>query len=131
MVKGSIKYIEKGNFKKLTTHLESLKETFGVSILNKYGRKGVDLLESVTPIYTGKTAASWYYEIDRENSGNTIILRFCNSNVLPDGSNVAMIIQMGHATQSGTWIEGRDYINPVLQPLFDELCEELWKEVKK
>lgn len=129
MGRGGIYYIEKGDFKKLTGKLESLKEVFHAGILDKYGKKGVEALRMATPVCTGLTAASWYYTIEN-NDGKTAKLIFNNSNV-QNGSNIALIIQYGHATQSGCWVEGQDYINPALMPIFEELCDEIWREVKR
>ena len=116
----------KGDFTKLTRYLERLKETVRLGILDKYGRKGVDALSSATPLDSGKTASSWYYEIEHVRDSATII--FKNSNV-NDGVLIAIILQYGHGTGTGGWVAGRDYINPAIQPIFDEMAEEAWKEV--
>ena len=126
---GMISFEQHGDFKKLTRFLERVKERIGLGILNKYGRLGVDALASATPKDTGKTALSWYYEI--QNEGGVAILRFCNSNLEDDWCPIAIILQYGHATKNGGWVEGRDYINPAIQPIFDELAKEAWKEVTK
>lgn len=128
MGQSRIYYREKGNFKKITSKLENIKEALHVGILDKYGKKGVEALRMATPIETGRTAASWYYEIEN-NSNDSAALYFCNSNI-QNGANIALVIQMGHATQSGCWIEGYDYINPALYPIFEELCDEIWREVR-
>lgn len=116
----------KGDFTKLTRYLERLKETARLGILDKYGRKGVDALSSATPLDSGKTASSWYYEIEHVRDSATI--SFCNSNV-NDSVPIAIILQYGHGTGTGGWVAGRDYINPAIQPIFDEMAEEAWKEV--
>ena len=116
----------KGDFTKLTRYLERLKETVRLGILDKYGRKGVDALSSATPLDSGKTASSWYYEIEHVRDSATIT--FKNSNV-NDGVPIAIILQYGHGTGTGGWVAGRDYINPAIQPIFDEMAEEAWKEV--
>lgn len=116
-----------GNLKKLTRYLERVKERIGLGILDKYGRKGVEVLQLATPIDSGKTALSWYYEI--QNEDGVAVLRFCNSNLGDGWCPIAIILQYGHATGTGGWVEGRDYINPAIQPLFDELAKEAWKEV--
>ena len=100
------------------------------SILNKYGRKGVQLLSAATPKDTGKTSESWSYEIQKDKN-NTYKLLFSNSNVKDGWANVAILLQYGHSSRNGTWVEGRDYINPALTPLFDSLTEELSKEFIK
>ena len=83
---------------------------------------------SATPTRTGKTAASWSYEIKRQNGSTSI--EFLNSNI-NKGVPIAIILQYGHGTGTGGWVEGRDYINPAIQPIFDKLAEEAWKEVTK
>lgn len=99
-----------------------------LNILDKYGKIGVEQLRNATPVDTGLTAASWYYEIIKDDEG--FKLQFCNSNV-NNFVQVAVILQFGHATKSGTWVEGVDYINPVLQPIFEELSDKVWKEVSR
>lgn len=118
-----------GNYEKATKWLERLKEKFGSGILDKYGRRGVDLLAMNTPKDTGKTALSWYYEI--QNEDGVAVLRFCNSNLGDGWCPIAIILQYGHGTGTGGWVEGTDYINPVIQSLFDDLSRELWKEVTR
>ena len=124
-----IRFEVHGDFKKLTRYLERVRERIGTGILDKYGRRGVEALAAATPVDTGKTALSWYYEIQNEDGVATI--RFCNSNLADGWCPVAVILQYGHATGTGGWVEGIDYINPVLQPLFEELVEEAWREVSQ
>ena len=95
-------------------------------VLKKYAEEGIQALSAATPVDSGKTAASWGYEIEETKSGLTIY--WTNSNVNKH-VNIAIIIQYGHATGSGGWVEGRDYINPALQPIFDQMADALWKEV--
>ena len=115
-----------GDFKKLTNFLEKMKRMFDVSILDKYGREGVAALSAATPIDSGKTASSWTYEIKDIKDGMT--LTFNNTNI-QNGVPIAIILQYGHGTRNGGWVEGRDYINPAIQPVFDKLANEAWKEV--
>lgn len=122
-----ISFEVKGDFKKLTRFLERTKERINLGILDKYGKRGVEALALATPFDTGLTASSWYYEIQNENG--VAILRFCNSNLADGWCPVAIILQYGHATGTGGWVEGRDYINPAIQPLFEELAKEAWREV--
>lgn len=119
---------QNGDFGKVTGWLEHLKENFDVGILNKYGKLGVEALKNATPADSGLTAASWSYEIVREKGRATI--EFHNSNI-NNHVNIALILQYGHGTGTGGWVEGRDYINPALQPIFDELAKEAWEEVVK
>jgi hypothetical protein len=123
-----ISFEQKGDFSKLTSFLNNLKGVFGLSDLDKYGKRGVDALASATPYDTGNTAGSWYYKINRE--GTSVSIEFCNSNV-NQGVPIAIILQYGHGTGTGGWIEGRDYINPTIQPIFDEILNDVWKEVCK
>lgn len=121
-----ISFRQKGDFSKLNRYFEKLKEAAKIGVLDKYGRAGVEALSSATPTRTGVTAASWSYKINRKNGG--ISLDFYNSNV-NKGVPIAIIIQYGHGTGTGGWVEGIDYINPAIQPLFKKLADDAWKEV--
>jgi hypothetical protein len=123
-----ISFRQKGDFSKLNRYFERVKETAKIGVLDKYGRAGVSALSSATPIDTGKTAASWYYEIKRQNG--SVSLEFFNSNI-NKGVPIAIVLQYGHGTGTGGWVEGRDYINPAIQPIFDQLAKEAWEEVTK
>jgi len=122
----AISFKHKGDFSKFTNYLERLKKIVHMSELDKYGRQGVAALASATPVDTGLTASSWYYEI--ENKGGKASITFYNSNVNKD-VNIAIILQYGHGTRNGGWVEGTDYINPAIQPVFDDIVESAWKEV--
>lgn len=124
-----ITFEQKGDFSKLNRFLERAKNAVKVGDLDKYGREGVRLLSAATPVDTGKTANSWYYKIERTNT--TVRITFLNSNIVNGWANVAILLQYGHATRNGGWVEGRDYINPAIQPLFDKLAKDAWKEVTK
>jgi hypothetical protein len=123
-----ITFRHKGNFDKLTVFLEKADRTARLKDLDKYGREGVAALASATPVNTGLTASSWYYEIKRQNG--VVALNFCNSNV-NNGVPIAIILQYGHGTRNGGWVEGRDYINPAIQPIFDRIANDAWREVTK
>ena len=123
-----ISFRQKGDFSKLTRFLERAKNLVHLSDLDRYGREGVAALASATPVDTGKTAASWYYDIKINKELASIT--FNNSNI-QNGVPIAIILQYGHGTRNGGWVEGRDYINPVIQPIFDKIAEEAWKEVTK
>lgn len=90
--------------------------------------RGVTALIAATPKDSGITASSWTYEIVRE--GNVITIWFKNDNI-ENGFNVAVGLQYGHGTGDGGWVEGYDYINPALRPIFDEIADSVWKEVQK
>lgn len=123
-----ITFRQKGDFSKLTRYLEKVKETVKLGDLDKYGREGVAALASATPVDTGLTANSWYYKI--ENQNGRVSISFLNSNV-NKGVPIAIILQYGHGTRNGGWVQGRDYINPAIQPIFDKIVESAWKEVTK
>lgn len=120
---------QSGEFKKTLKLLNSLSLGGYVSvILNKYGRMGVEALRAATPIDTGKTADSWYYEVKRTGASGYELI-FKNSNI-NKGVPIAIILQYGHGTKTGGYVQGRDYINPVMRDLFDKMSRELWKEVR-
>ena len=123
-----ISFKQKGDFSKLTRYLERNKKVDRRRILNKYGARCVAALASATPVDSGLTANSWYYEIV-DKPGSTE-LSFYNSN-RQNGVLIAIILQYGHGTGTGGWVEGRDYINPAIQPIFDQIVEEAWREVTK
>lgn len=121
-----ISFTGKGDFSKLNRYLERLKEVIKIGDLDKYGRAGVEALRSATPVDSGETANSWYYEIVRKKG--SVSIQFKNSNI-NEGVPIAVILQYGHGTGTGGWVEGRDYINPSIQPIFDKIAENAWKEV--
>lgn len=123
-----ISFRQKGDFSKLERYLERAKESVRISILDKYGREGVVALSSATPVDTGETASSWFYKIEHKNGSARII--FCNSNI-NKGVPIAIILQYGHGTGTGGWVEGIDYINPAIQPIFNKIVDAAWKEVTK
>lgn len=123
-----ITFSSKGNFKKTFSFMERAKEVVHLGNLDKYGREGVAALAAATPIDSGKTASSWVYEIVREAGSASII--FSNTNVV-NGEKIAVLLQYGHGTRNGGYVVGRDYINPAIQPIFDKIAEDAWKEVTK
>lgn len=123
-----IKFRQKGDLSKLTRYFERVKEVVKLGDLDKYGREGVAALESATPVDTGLTASSWRYEID--HGKDSVSISFYNDNI-QNGVPIAIILQYGHGTRNGGWVQGRDYINPVIRPLFDKIADEAWKEVTK
>ena len=118
---------QRGDFKKLSRFLERAKEVVHLGILDKYGKLGVEALERATPKDTGLTASSWSYEIENK-PGKSASITFYNSNI-QNGIPIAIILQYGHGTKNGGWVEGRDYINPAIQPIFDEIADSAWEEV--
>ena len=123
-----IKFRQKGDFSKLTKFLEQSKEAVKLEDLDRFGKAGVSALASATPVETGLTANSWYYEIEHNNGSASI--SFHNSNI-QNGVPIAVILQYGHGTRNGGWVQGRDYINPAIRPIFDQIANEAWKEVTK
>lgn len=123
-----ISFRQKGDFSKPTRFLEKAKNSIRLGDLDRYGREGVAALASATPVDTGLTASSWYYRIDHTDKGVKLV--FNNSNI-QNGVPIAIILQYGHGTGNGGWVEGRDYINPAIQPIFDRIANDAWKEVTK
>lgn len=125
----SIRVNQKGSFSKTEAFLQRMSHPFYYNILRKYGQQGVEALRSATPKDTGKTADSWSYEILA--NGNKIKIIWTNDNLAERGMPIALLIQYGHMTKNGGYIEGMDYINPALRPTFDAIAENVWKEVTK
>lgn len=123
-----ITFKHKGDFSKTTRYFNRAREVVRRGILDKYGKAGVAALSSATPVDTGVTAQSWSYKI--ENTSGSSKLTFYNSNV-ENGIIIAIILQYGHGTGTGGWVEGRDYINPAVQPVFDQIVNDLWGEVTR
>jgi hypothetical protein len=123
-----ITFESNGDFKKTQQFLDKMARAEHMAILNHYGQVGVDALASATPIDSGLTATSWTYTIEKKQGKYSIVWH--NTNVV-DGVPVAILIQYGHGTGTGGWVEGRDYINPAIRPIFDMITEEVWKQVKQ
>lgn len=123
-----ISFRQKGDFSKATRYLERAKNAVRLGILDKYGREGVAALASATPVDSGETANSWYYEIRHQNG--SVIISFLNSHV-NKGVPIAIILQYGHGTGTGGWVQGRDYINPAIRPVFDNAARAAWEEVTR
>lgn len=121
-----IKFKVTGDFSKTVNSLKKLKEFVQKGNLDKYGQMGVDSLRQATPKRTGKTAASWNYEITAVNGKVTI---YWTNNNINNGVNIAVILQYGHGTNRGGYVQGIDYINPAMRPIFEEIADKAWKEV--
>lgn len=132
MAEYSISYHVKGDFKKTNSYLEGLRFFVERDLLDfdYYGRRGVEALAAATPVDTGKTASSWFYEVERDEKNNIVRIAWDNSNVVDEWCKVAVILQYGHATGTGGWVEGRDYINPALAPIFEDILNDMTKEVQ-
>ena len=116
----------KGSFKHAEKFLQNGKKRDYLSILGRYGEEGVEALRQATPVESGKTANSWSYSIVQGGSSTTI---YWKNSHLHKGVNIAVILQYGHGTGTGGYVEGRDFINPALQPVFDRLAKEAWDAV--
>lgn len=117
-----IRIVQKGDFKKVEKFLKRVSKKEYLKILDKYGQKGAQALASATPVDSGKTASSWGYEIH----DNCI---YWTNNNINKGVNIAVILQYGHGTRNGGYVQGRDYINPAIRPIFDGMVDDIWKEV--
>lgn len=118
----------KGDFSKTTKFLNNSKQKLKHIDFEKFGRQGVNALASHTPVETGLLASSWYYEIVRKEG--LITINFSNRDV-ERGVPIAIILQYGHGTRNGGFVAGKDYINPAIQPVFDKMTNDAWKEVTK
>ena len=123
-----IKFKHKGDFSKATRYFQRIKKAGNLADLDRFGKEGVAALSAATPVDTGLTAGSWYYEIKKTHGSVTI--SFNNSHI-QNGVPIAIILQYGHGTRNGGWVEGRDYINPSIQPVFDRILQDAWREVTK
>lgn len=123
-----ITFKHKGDFSKLNKFFEKAKNVVRIGDLDKYGREGVAALAAATPVDSGLTASSWNYEIVRKEG--SVSITFNNSNI-QNGVPIAVILQYGHGTRNGGWVQGRDYINPAIQPIFDKIANNAWREVTK
>lgn len=125
-----ISFRHQGDLKKTTRLLTRIVEVSDIENISfeKYGRRGVEALSNATPQDSGETAQSWSYEIHK--SPETVTITFKNSNV-NKGVPIAIILQYGHGTKTGGYVQGRDYINPAMRPIFDEITRDAWKEVIK
>lgn len=123
-----VQVTQKGNWRKTYKFLEAIRQKRMYSILNAYGEKGVSLLSAATPVRTGATAAAWYYTITMSDS--EVGIEWHNNRMANDGRTpVAILIQMGHGTRNGGYVPPKDFINPAMKPLFDEIADAVWKVV--
>lgn len=147
-----IKIRSKGHYDKALKYMAEIRNPFKkilyrAGLLDKYGREGVEALMAATPVDTGKTRDSWYYRIVTDENKNQLGIEFCNSNVSEanyerrnkNGTTgissyqvqVAILLQYGHGTRNGGWVEGQDYINPAIQPIFDKIAKDAWEEITR
>lgn len=123
-----ISFRQKGDFSKVTKYLVKTSNAVKNVELERFGKEGVAALASATPVDSGQTAQSWYYEITR--SKGSAVITFHNSNI-QNGVPIAIILHYGHGTRNGGWVQGRDYIKPAIQPIFDKIADSAWREVTK
>lgn len=123
-----ISFEHKGDFKKTLTFLERVTRVSIDSVLHRYGREGVNALSQATPVNTGQTAGSWNYEIENVNGSYSIY--WTNSNTT-SGIPIVILLQYGHGTRGGGYVQGRDFINPAIKPIFDNIADKVWREVTK
>lgn len=121
-----IRIKQRGNFNNTERFFKRAQKMDFFRNLEKYAREGVTALASATPVDSGETAASWDYEIQKGNG--KVSIYWTNSNI-NDGVPIAVILQYGHGTNGGGYVQGRDYINPAIRPIFDKIAENAWKEV--
>ena len=121
-----VRFKHRGNFSKTVKYLDKAKKAVSRRDLDRYGREGVAALAASTPVESGLTANSWYYKITQTKG--SISISFYNSNI-QNGVPIAIILQYGHGTRNGGWVQGRDYINPAIQPIFDKIANDAWREV--
>lgn len=126
--KGLVELFSSGNTKNLDSFFKRVSENNFISILNRYGEKGVRLLSERTPVDTGTTAASWYYTIEKTKSGYKL---YWNNSSETKSIPIVILIQYGHATRNGGYVAPNDFINPATQEIYDELVEEIRKELAK
>ena len=119
----------KGDFRKTEEFFKKKHHEVLISALNRLGQKGVEALASATPVRTGKTAASWRYVV--VESGDKISLQWHNDNATYQGDNIVTLLIRGHGTRDGHYVRGNDFVTPAIEPIFNEIAEEAWAEVKK
>lgn len=123
-----ISFSYKGDLKKTKGFLKKIRHLSFLSVLDKYGKEGVEALRAATPVRTGETADSWSYEIEQDN--DSVTLRWVNSSnnkSIP----IVLLLQYGHMTGTGGYVQGIDFINPALKPIFDKIADAAWEEVKR
>lgn len=124
----SFSFSSSGSWDKTESWLKGIVDGNAFKTLEKYGRRGVEALASGTPEDSGETASSWTYEVKHE--GDKYTIEWYNTNV-NNGVPIAIILQYGHGTGTGGYVQGRDYINPRMRPIFDQMADEVWNEVTR
>ena len=125
---GVVSFTKMGSFKNLEKFLKTMKTFSAEDILNSYGQKGVSMLQSATPVDSGISAASWSFTTEATRSSWSIT--WTNSSVTRDGIPIVILLQFGHGTGTGGYVQGYDFINPALRAVFDKLADDVWKAVQ-
>lgn len=123
-----VTFKHRGNFNRLEKFLKNADRQKLMSVLDRYGREGVSALALATPVDSGKTASSWSYRIGTSRGSFFIIWE--NSHVTSTGTPVAILLQYGHGTRGGGYVQGREFINSAISPIMDQIAEAVWQEVK-
>lgn len=123
-----VMFRQKGDFRRTSDFLKRANRLNLDAILNQYGQEGVEALRAATPKDTGTTANSWSYAVHKGT--DSITITWSNSNIV-DGVPIAVILQYGHGTRNGGYVQGTDYINPAMKPIFDKIAQRAWEEVKR
>lgn len=123
-----IKIKHKGDFSKTYRVLKKASNIKDLSVLDTYGQQGVQALMAATPVDSGATSRSWDYHIEKKSGSVSIV--WTNSNI-NNGCNIAVVLQYGHGTANGGYVQGRDYINPAMRPIFDKIADAAWEEVTR
>lgn len=118
----------KGNFDKTEKWYDRMLRRDHIRILNEYGERGVAALKAATPVDSGITADSWSYEIKQDNKKITIAF---NNSSESNGCNIVILLMYGHGTKNGGYVQANDFVNPTLEPIFRDLADAAWREVKK
>lgn len=122
-----ITFRHKGNFSRANKYLSKAMNVITIQRLSRYGEEGVEALKSATPVDSGATSLAWRYTVDVTPTGYAI--SFHNDNIVDGWFNVALMLDVGHGTGTGGWVEGRNYIDPAIQPVFDRMAHDAWLEV--
>ena len=121
-----VTFRQRGDLSKTERFLRNAQAAIKFRNLETYAEQGLTALQNSTPYETGETARCWYYTIERTSNSVSVIYK--NSNI-QNGVQIAVILQYGHGTGTGGYVEGRDYINPAVRPVFDKLADDIWEEV--
>lgn len=123
-----ISFKQKGDFSKFNAYIDKTRKIFKFGEIEKYAKEGINALKDATPVDSGLTKDSWYYKIERKK--DMVTISYLNTNI-QNGIPIAIILQYGHATRNGGWVEGIDYINPSLKPIFEKIANDAWKEARR